>query len=264
MRWLGFELPELRAGVCEDARVLLENCGTAAWRGGERGTVRLSYHWLDELGNPIVWDGPRTRLRLVEPGEEFELAFRLRSPIPPGRYRLAIDLVDEGRCWFAELGNGPLEVAVRVGSRLRRRALAVRIEGQASEQTKRALAGQDEALVAEEEAEAIAYLAPGCLPRSDWSSHVLDAHNEGYAIVAGSIDIRSGLLRRRPTGLSPWAPGVGRVPSFARPLLCPSVVKDLEPEWVDPVFGLPAVNRPRDEPWLYDGSIELRVHTLAR
>ena len=40
--------------------VELENAGAVAWRSEGRDSA-LSYHWLDELGNPIVWDGLRSR-----------------------------------------------------------------------------------------------------------------------------------------------------------------------------------------------------------
>ncbi|MGZ4461595.1 MAG: hypothetical protein ACXVZP_02035 [Gaiellaceae bacterium] len=258
VRWLGYELDELRAGARAGVRVALENAGTADWRGDERGTVRISYHWLDELGNPIVWDGIRTPLRRVAPGESLELPMALRAPIPPGRYRLAIDLVDEHRCWFAELGNVALELPVEVLPRLARRALAVRLVAPDVE-TEQALADQEEALVDESDATAVAHLAPGCLPAPDWSRRLLDAHEEGYAVVAGSIDMRGGPLRRRPSELEPWAPGSGRIPGFSRPLLCPSIVTGFEAQWTEPVLGLPAAVAPEDEPWLYEGRIVLRA-----
>ena len=55
-RWLGYELEPPQAGTLTRARVELENAGSAPWRN-----LNLSYHWLDERGNPIVWDGLRTR-----------------------------------------------------------------------------------------------------------------------------------------------------------------------------------------------------------
>jgi hypothetical protein len=126
VRWLGLELPEIRAGAATSAHVELENAGTTTWRSlGEAG-VRLAYHWLDERGNPIVWDGIRTALdRPVAPGEQLHATVVIRGPIPPGRYRLAVDLVDEGRTWFAEVGNAPLETACVVEPRIAR-ALAAR------------------------------------------------------------------------------------------------------------------------------------------
>lgn len=244
VHWLGCELPEVRAGAAAAASVELENAGSAPWRPD----VNLSYHWLDHLGNPIVWDGVRTPLgRAVEPGARLRAALHLRGPIPPGSYRLAIDLVDEGRLWFAEVGNAPLELEQRVAPRIER-ALAAR-GGDAA-----ALGAQEEPLVAEVDAAAIAYLADWCAPAPDWSRRVLDAHEEGYALVGGAIDA-AGLIGRRPRELEPWAPGAGRIPRFAHPLLCPSVVRGVEPDWREQVAGLPAARAPADEPWLYDGRI---------
>jgi hypothetical protein len=258
VRWLGHELGEVRAGAPARMRISLENVGSAAWRADELGSVRLSYHWLDELGNPILWDGIRTRLGQVEPGTRLEATLALRGPLPPGRYRLALDLVDEHRCWFAELGNVPLELGVAVLPRIARRALVVRVEG-ADAETQRALAAQEEPLASEQEATAVAYLASGCLPAPDWSRRLLDAHEEGYALVGGSIDARGRRWGRRPQELEPWAPGGGRVPAFSHPVLCPSVVAGFEPEWAPAVLGLPAALAPADEPWLYDGRIVLRA-----
>ena len=223
---------------------MVENVGTAAWRSRGIMGIQLASHWLDDHGNPIVWDGRRAPLpRAILPGETAALELPLRAPIPPGRYRLAIDLVDEGRFWFAELGNQRIETDVEVRPRIERR-LAV-VGGDAP--------GQQEPLVPLQEAEAVAYLAPGVEPASDWSRRILDAHQEGYAVVGGAIDATG----RRGRALAQWAPGSGRVPGFAGPLLCPSIVKGLEPEWLEPVEGLPAVARPREEPWVYDGRITL-------
>src|ERR1700677_551238 len=79
----------------------LESAGTVAWR--ER--VQLAYHWLDDRGNPIVWDGRRTALPIVYPGQRVTVEARVRAPIPPGRYRFALDLVVEHQAWFSELGT---------------------------------------------------------------------------------------------------------------------------------------------------------------
>src|SRR5262249_42303167 len=51
VRWLAYEVPRLRAGARHDCRVALANAGSAAWQD-----VKLAYHWLDDRGNPIVWD----------------------------------------------------------------------------------------------------------------------------------------------------------------------------------------------------------------
>ncbi|HEX6701303.1 MAG TPA: hypothetical protein VF101_11280 [Gaiellaceae bacterium] len=246
VRWLAYELPTIRAGALATPRVAVENAGTATWAPTGPRRVCLGYHWLDELGNPIVWDGLWTALpHEVRRGGRAEADLTLRGPIPPGRYRLAIDLVAEDRYWFSEVGNVALERAVDVRPRIERRALA--------------LHGAET-----EAAEVIAYLAPGVVPGPEWEQRVLDAHAEGYAVVGGSIDAGGGVLRRPPRALAPYAPGSGRIPGFAHPLLCPSVVRGVEPEWLDPVEGLPALEPPADEPWLYDGRIELRLRARPR
>jgi hypothetical protein len=56
-RWLWYELPPLRAGATVHGRAELENAGTASWIPGREEQISVSYHWLDPLGNPIVWAG---------------------------------------------------------------------------------------------------------------------------------------------------------------------------------------------------------------
>jgi len=258
VRWDGFELVEVRAGALTSAAVELANAGTAAWRSRGAAGVLLAYHWLDEQGNPIVWDGVRTALeRGVEPGDRLRAEIAIRGPIPPGRYRLAVDLVDEGRTWFAELGNSALEVVCDVAPRIPR-ALAAR-GGDPD-----ALAAQEEPLVPEQEAAAVAYLADGVAPAPDWSRRVLDAHAEGYAIVGGSVQAETGLLRRAPREIEPYTAGSGRIPGFPHPLVCPSAVVGVNLDWIDEIAGLPAARPPDVEPWLYDGRIRARLRSGRR
>lgn len=256
VRWGNATVEAPRAGAVVRASVELENAGTAAWRSrGPLEGVKLSYHWLDDLGNAIVWDGVRTEFpQAVEPGQAVRVEFVVRAPMPPGRYRLALDLVDEGRCWFAEVGNAPLELEVRVEKRLARRALGVRGADAGL------LDAQEEPVVPEAEAAAIAYLAPGCEPAPDWSRRILDAHEEGYVAVGGSVEVAAGLLgRRAAAALAPWAPGGGRVPGFPHPLLCPSLLVEARPQWTAEVEGLPALVPPRGEPSVFDGRIRVRA-----
>ena len=246
VRWLGYELPELRAGAAAPARVTLRNDGTATWRTRGESGVQLSYHWLDDRGNAIVWDGPRVGFaRPVAPGEEVELETLLRAPQPPGRYGLAFDLVEEFRFWFAEVGSSPLALDVVVAPRIAERRLAVVVHGGDDAETAAALAMQEEPLV-EDGAVATAHLVAGATPEPDWSRRVLDAHAEGYAAVGGSIQTPDRTLR-------PWAPGGGRDPAFDRPLLLPSRLAGLAP---GEHLGLPAYS---GESALFDGRIRLRL-----
>lgn len=196
----------------------VENAGALPWKRD----VFVSYHWLDTRDNPIVWDGVRTDAPALAPGERATVEVALRAPIPPGRYRLAFDLVAERRAWFSELGSGMLAQDVDVRPR----------------------SGDPNAPL------------PGGYERApDWDERVRAAHADGYGVVAGAVEWPSRLLRRAPRELAPYAPGPGRVPGFGAPLLAPSVLPGIELEPLGEIADLPAFAAPADEPWIYDGRI---------
>ncbi|HZR91674.1 MAG TPA: hypothetical protein VFA44_04610 [Gaiellaceae bacterium] len=223
-RWLSWIFDEPRAGALGRARVEVENAGSATWAED----VSCSYHWLDPRGNAIVWDGVRTPLRRrVPPGERVTLEVRIRAPVPPGRYRLALDLVAEHRAWFGEVGAPGPDEELDVLPRVQAEALA------------------DVADV---------HLPPGWELSPGSEQLALAAHAEGYAVVAGSVEAP----RRLRRALAPWAGSPGRNPAFAEALLCPSVLRGVEVERVGAVEGLPAFAAPRDEPWIFDGRVVVR------
>ncbi len=226
VRWLAYELEEARAGVTGRARLQLENAGSAPWRSRGMEGIQVAYHWLDPLGNPIVWDGVRTPLpRSVEPRQTVEVEMTIVAPRPQGRYRLAFDLVEEHRFWFQEIGSTPLDIPVEVKPRIAERRLQVVLHGSPDPETTAALDAQDEPLV-EENGCAFAHLVSGATPAPDWSRLVLDAHEEGYAAVGPALDVARGDKSR----FAPWAPGGGRNPRFEEPLLLPSLLDGLAPE----------------------------------
>jgi hypothetical protein len=221
-------LAEPRAGAIGRAEVQVENAGTVPW--GPR--IRLAYHWLDERDNPIVWDGERSPLPPLAPGETAIVEARVRAPIPPGRYRFAFDLVAEHRAWFSELGY-----------ELETRAVEVRPR------------------TGDHQSELPAWVEPA----ADWAERVAAAHAEGFAVVAGAIEWNGGPLHHRPRSLAPYEPGPGRVPGFAHPLICPSVIDEIELERLSDIEGLPAYAAPPNyEPWIYDGRIILTADPRRR
>lgn len=185
VRWLAYELEPLQAGTVGTATVELANAGAEPWR-----EVLLAYHWLDELGNAIVWDGIRTPIERLAPAEHATVAARVRAPMPPGGHRLAFDLVLEGRYWLSEIGNEMLVVDAEVGPR--------------------------------DASAAVAHLPAGVEAGADWQELVRTAHEEGFAAVGGAIESRDRALR-------PYRPGGGRNPSFPEPLVCPSLLPPLVP-----------------------------------
>ncbi len=235
-RWLAADVGRVRAGLETTARIEVENAGSATWRSrGDRG-LQLSYHWLDPLGNPIVWDGRRTALpHDVPPGARLEVELPLRVPRPPGEYVLQLDLVEELHFWLNEVGCEVRNVPVKVEPRISERTLAVHVVGGEHPATAAALAAQTERVSRDRSAaEAVATLVAGAIPPLDWAARMLDAHAEGHPAVGPALDVRGSRGRRRE--LEAWAQR-SRNPRFALPLLLPSVLQGLE---VGEHLGLPA------------------------
>ncbi len=249
-QWLGSDGATHKAGAETVVRIRVRNAGTATWRSHDGDGLQLAYHWLDQRGNPIVWDGHRTPFpRAVSPGDQVELEANVRAPRPPGRYMLRFDLVEEHRFWLAELGCATLDLRADVRPRIETRRLAVVVHGGHDDTTATALAAQEEALV-DDEPVATAHLVSGAVPAPDWSARMLDAHAEGWAAVGPALVPSGGPVTRRRAArrLAGWAPG-GRNPRFDGSLLLPSLLTGLEP---DEHLGFPSYDGPDA---LFDGRV---------
>ena len=102
VRFGDWTLDTPEAGAVTAGRVEITNVGTVSWGGI---WMRLGYHWLDERGNPIIWDGERTSLPPLQPGESATIDARVRAPIPPGHYRFAFDVVAGAIAWEHGFGR---------------------------------------------------------------------------------------------------------------------------------------------------------------
>jgi glycosyltransferase involved in cell wall biosynthesis len=81
--------------------VTVENRSGFDWNPGDSQPVQLAYHWLSLAGDAVVYDGARTPLPGPIPsGSSGSARVRVHPPGLPGRYVLAIDLVQEGVRWF--------------------------------------------------------------------------------------------------------------------------------------------------------------------
>ena len=136
-----------------------------------------SYHWLDDRGQPDrLGRRAHARCPIVAPGERVTVEARVRAPIPPGRYRFALDLVAEHRAWFS---------AARERARLGARSTCCHAEGAPH-------------------AELPAWVEPA----PDWQERVAAAHAEGYARRRRS-DRLAGRARPAPAAgrSTPYEPG---------------------------------------------------------
>jgi SAM-dependent methyltransferase len=102
------------AGSTVLASVTFRNNGWRTWSSSDPSApIHLSYHWLDAGDAVAIDDGVRTPLpHAVVPGETCVMTCRIEAPAEPGRYTLAIDLVEEGVTWFSRAGAPLLRIPI--------------------------------------------------------------------------------------------------------------------------------------------------------
>jgi hypothetical protein len=117
----------------------------------------------------------------------------VRAPIPPGRYRFAVDFVEEHRFWVAELGTAQYEEELDVQPR-----------------------------------DASAARVFGASPDAAWVTVARALHEEGYAAVGGAVE---GSKTHAPGGgRNPRFPHPLALPSLLPPLE-PNCEVDGLPAW---------------------------------
>jgi FkbM family methyltransferase len=82
--------------------VEVSNQSDQTWSSGGPNPVNISYHWLDEDWNMVVFDGVRTSLpdEGIQPGETKTVLSQVRAPSAVGTYHLVMTQVREGSEWF--------------------------------------------------------------------------------------------------------------------------------------------------------------------
>ena len=95
--------------------VAVRNIGDTTWLGGgdRVGQVQLGVQLLGADHKLLNMEFSRTSLAgHVAPGLGTEIAVELTLPNPDASFVLKIDLVDEGVCWFEDVGSKPVYVPV--------------------------------------------------------------------------------------------------------------------------------------------------------
>ncbi|MDD3315659.1 MAG: DNRLRE domain-containing protein [Syntrophaceticus sp.] len=89
--------PVMLTGQAMTVPVTVANTGTVAWQAGGAKPVKLTYHWEDSSGNTVVLDGLRTSLPYdLAPNDVLQLKAEIRPPDAPGKYKLRVDMIEEG------------------------------------------------------------------------------------------------------------------------------------------------------------------------
>ena len=110
--------PTARPGQRLNLDVEVVNLSDAAWSAtGAAGALRVAvaYHWLDDRGHAVVWDGQRSALPAdLRPGESARLVATILVPGKSGRLRLVVTLVQEGATWFDQATDSAARASVEV------------------------------------------------------------------------------------------------------------------------------------------------------
>ncbi len=124
VEWLSGEIPAtLPAGGRATLRGTIRNSSSFGWPAKGPTRVSLSYHWLDESGRAVVWEGGRGLLPAdVASGAITAATLEIEAPPLPGRYLLELDLVRERVAWFSHQNPAstlrrPVEVLPAAGAR---------------------------------------------------------------------------------------------------------------------------------------------------
>jgi len=91
-------------------QVRLCNRGKECFKSLLPNPVYISYHWLDQNGEPVVFDGIRTPIQPpIPPMSMRDVSVEIITPHDGGEYILQITLVQEFQFWFEQiLPNFPL------------------------------------------------------------------------------------------------------------------------------------------------------------
>lgn len=96
----------------------IQNLGKKTWESRGRHPYFLSYHLLDEKGELLRYENPRSPLpHPVGPNQSIEFTARVRSPLQKGSYILEFDIVREGITWFEDKNSPTAQILLQVRER---------------------------------------------------------------------------------------------------------------------------------------------------
>jgi protein tyrosine phosphatase (PTP) superfamily phosphohydrolase (DUF442 family) len=106
----------VRRGEPAALRVRARNTGLAPWhfRPTANAGVHVGFHVWDERDCQVAMGKCGLYDAEVAPGQSIDVTLPLPALGRAGRYRLMIDLSDERRCWFFQVGSEPLEEELEV------------------------------------------------------------------------------------------------------------------------------------------------------
>lgn len=101
------EIPsELGVSDTMYVKVEIHNDTDIAWCGDPFRAINLSYHFLDNINNPIIYDGVRTPIPEsgIAPHGSVLVSMEVTAPEQAGQYHLILTMVQEDVGWFENIG----------------------------------------------------------------------------------------------------------------------------------------------------------------
>lgn len=94
------------------------NLGQQTWyrkQDNERNPIGLSYHWMDENNNSVIWDGNRSYIeKSIYPNENIVIPLLILTPKDSGNYKLKLDIVQEHISWFSDVNSNSYTIDIKV------------------------------------------------------------------------------------------------------------------------------------------------------
>jgi len=95
------------------------NVSQQEWVQHGKHPLNLGNHWLSADRRMLMGNDGRSPLRgRLSPGQATTIPLLVTAPAKPGRYRLELDLVQEGIRWFKNAGSTSLLIPIRVAGLL--------------------------------------------------------------------------------------------------------------------------------------------------
>nr|WP_281432331.1 FkbM family methyltransferase [Desulfatitalea alkaliphila] len=106
----------VQIGQVLEIPVTLTNESNEPWDGSGIHPVFLSYHWQNIDGSFHAYEGLRTQLssQVVPPGESVQDIVKIVAPSEKGDFKLILTVVQEGICWFEDMGFKCVNASVAV------------------------------------------------------------------------------------------------------------------------------------------------------
>ncbi|HZZ81910.1 MAG TPA: tyrosine-protein phosphatase [Gemmataceae bacterium] len=107
---------EARLGKTLEYDLVVRNTGSEPWQFHPLKTAgyHVTFKVID-AAQQVVYEGRAGMLeQSVQPGETIAMTMIVPALRSPGRYRLLVDMIEEGHCWFHQTGSEPWEEEIDV------------------------------------------------------------------------------------------------------------------------------------------------------